>query len=390
MEGNRKWAKIFWRSLTYILVAVLSSAISLSLWGERYSKLSELESVIDEMFVGEYDQAEIEDAAAAAMIYALSDRWSYYMTQEEYASHQESVSNAYVGIGVTVAQREDGTGFDILTVEPGGSAVEGGIRPGDIMIEVDGQSLAQKDNTEMRAMTQGEAGTTVKIGVLRDGEKLEFTLERRKIQVKVAEGQLLDGNIGLVRIDNFNSGCSKATIDVIKSLVDQGATSLVFDVRNNPGGYVNEMVRVLDYLLPEGVVFREMDYAGNTDERHSDADCVKMPMAVLVNGDSYSAAEFFAACLQEYEWAVVVGEQTCGKGYYQYTLELSDGSAVNLSCGKYFTPGGVNLTEAGGIQLDVPLKVDDETAALIYGKLLKPQDDPQVQAAIEAMQKTGR
>lgn len=390
MEENRKWTKFFWKSLSYILVAVLASAITLSLWGERYSKLSELERVIDEMFVGEYDRADIEDAAAAAMVYALSDRWSYYMTQEEYAFYQESASNSYVGIGITVALREDGTGFDILTVEPGGSAAEGGIRPGDIMIEVDGQSLAQKDNAEMRTMTQGEVGTNIKIGVLREGEKMEFTLERRKIQVKVAEGQLLDGNVGLVRIDNFNSGCSKMAIDVIKSLVDQGATSLVFDVRNNPGGYVNEMVKVLDYLLPEGVVFREMDYAGNTDERYSDAECVEMPMAVLVNGDSYSAAEFFAACLQEYQWAVVVGEQTSGKGYYQYTLELSDGSAVNLSCGKYFTPGGVNLTEAGGIKLDVPIKVDDETAVLIYGKLLKPQDDPQLQAAIEALQKTGR
>ena len=390
MEENRKWTKILWKSLSYILVAVLASAITLSLWGERYSKLSELERVIDEMFVGEYDRADIEDAAAAAMVYALSDRWSYYMTQEEYVAYQENVGNAYVGIGVTVSQLEDRTGFKVLTVEPGGSAVEGGIRPGDIMVEVDGQSLAEKNTAEMRTLTQGEVGTKVKIGVLRDGEKLEFTLERRQIQKKVAEGQLLNGNVGLVRIENFNSGCSKATIEAVKSLVDQGATSLVFDVRNNPGGYVNEMVKVLDYLLPEGVVFREMDYAGNTDERRSDADCVEMPMAVLVNGDSYSAAEFFAACLQEYEWAVVVGEKTCGKGYYQYTMQLSDGSAVNLSCGKYFTPSGVNLTEAGGIKLDVPIKVDDETAALIYGKLLKPQDNPQVQAAIEALQKTGR
>ena len=389
MEGKRKWMRFLWKSFTYVLVAVLASVITLSLWGERYSKLLELEDVIDRMFVGEYDQAEIEDAAAAAMVYALSDRWSYYMTQEEYASHKQSVSNAYVGIGVTVNQREDGIGYDILSVEPGGSAVDGGIRPGDIIIEVDGQSIAGKNSGEIRSMIQGDAGTTVKIGILRDEESLEFTLERRKIQVKVAEGQLLDGNIGLVRIDNFNSGCSKAAIDAVDSLIAQGATSLIFDVRNNPGGYVNEMVKLLDYLLPEGVVFREMDYAGNTDERRSDADCIELPMAVLVNGDSYSAAEFFAACLQEYEWAVVVGEQTCGKGYYQYTLELSDGSAVNLSSGKYFTPAGVNLTEAGGIQLDVPLQVDKETAALIYSKLLAPQEDPQVQAAIETLQKTG-
>ena len=108
-------------------------------------------------------------------------------------------------------------------------------------------------------------------------------------------------------------------------------------------------------------------------------------MAVLVNGDSYSAAEFFAACLQEYDKAVVVGEQTCGKGYYQYTIQLSDGSAVNLSTGKYFTPSGKNLTETGGLTPDIPLAVDEETAAKIYANLLTPEEDPQLQAAVGAI-----
>ena len=111
-------------------------------------------------------------------------------------------------------------------------------------------------------------------------------------------------------------------------------------------------------------------------------------MAVIVNADSYSAAEFFAACLREKEWATVVGEQTCGKGYYQNTIPLSDGSAVNLSTGKYFTPGGVSLTEAGGLTPDVAAPVDEKTAALIYAQLLSPAEDTQLQAAVQAVQKT--
>ena len=146
------------------------------------------------------------------------------------------------------------------------------------------------------------------------------------------------------------------------------------------------MVKVLDYLLPECVVYQDMSYLGFKSSQKSDAACVELPMAVLVNGNSYSAAEFFAAVLDEYDWATVVGQQTCGKGYYQTTLYLSDGSAVNLSTGKYFTPKGVNLTEIGGLTPDIPVEVDEETAALIYAQLLPVEKDPQIQAAILALQ----
>ena len=159
-------------------------------------------------------------------------------------------------------------------------------------------------------------------------------------------------------------------------------------MRYNPGGYVDELVKVLDYLLPEGVIFHQVDYKGREDKDYSDADCVDMPMAVLVNGDSYSAAEFFAACLREYDKATVVGTKTVGKGYYQETIVLTDGSAVNLSTGKYFTPKGVNLTEAGGLTPDIPVDVSDEIAAKIYYGTITPEEDPQLQAAMAALTPT--
>ena len=156
-------------------------------------------------------------------------------------------------------------------------------------------------------------------------------------------------------------------------------------MRNNPGGYKYEMVKVLDYLLPEGVVFRSEDYTGATSEDKSNATCLEIPMAVLVNEESYSAAEFFAAALAEYDWAEVVGMKTCGKGYFQNTYSLSDGSAVGLSVGKYYTPKGISLAETGGLTPDVTVEVDEETAYAIYLGTLPVAEGPQLQKAIQIL-----
>ena len=369
-------------------MAVVASLVTLLLWNGGYSKLDDVQAIIRGKFIGAYDEEKMIDAAANAMVDSLGDRWSTYMSAQEYAAYQESVNNAYVGIGITIVQRSDGTGYDILEVIPGSSAQEAGVLPGDIIIKAQGKPVTGTDGANIEELSVGEAGTKVRMTVLRGEEEKTFTLERRSIKVIVAEGEMLEGNIGLIRIANFNSGCGDETIGVIEQLRQQGATALIFDVRNNPGGYVTEMVKVLDFLLPEGVIFRDVDFRGKEGTEYSDADCVELPMAVLVNGNSYSAAEFFAACLQEYQWAKIVGQQTCGKGYYQNTIPLMDGSAVHLSTGKYFTPGGVSLTEAGGVTLDVEVSVDEQTAALIYAQAISPAEDPQLQAAVQVVVKT--
>ena len=200
----------------------------------------------------------------------------------------------------------------------------------------------------------------------------------------MATGQMLDGNIGLITIENFDARCADETIAAVESLRKQGAVALIFDVRNNPGGYKHELVKVLDHLLPEGVIFKSEDYLGNTSEDRSDASFVDLPMAVLVNGSSYSAAEFFAAALNDYDAAVVVGQKTFGKGYFQTTFELSDGSAVNLSIGKYYTPNGISLAGVG-LTPDEEVAVDDLTAYYIAVDALEPEEDPQIMAAVNAL-----
>ncbi len=375
--------------LSYVLVATLASCLTLLFTVPTVprgaTKLDELRSIIDQMFIGEVDPVKLEDGAAEGMVSALGDRWSYYIPADQYNSYDEQMKNAYVGIGITVVAREDGQGFDVQKVTEGGPAEEAGLLPGDIVVGVEGMDVKTKSIDDLTAMIKGEANTTVKITVLRSAETLDFAVQRRQIKVTVATGQMLEGNVGLVTIVNFDSRCAEETIAAINALLDQGAQYLLFDVRYNPGGYKTELVKVLDHLLPEGPLFRSLYYDGRETVDSSDADCLDIPMAVLVNGSSYSAAEFFAAAIREYEAGFIVGTQTVGKGYFQNTYRMSDGSAVGLSVGKYFTPNGVCLADVGGLTPDLVVEVDDETAYAIYAGTLEPMDDPQIAAAVERL-----
>ena len=370
---------------SYVLVAALATFTTLAMVGMNPpSKLDRLEALIEERYIGEADTQEIEDAAAAAMVKATGDRWSYYISAKDYDAHLEQEENAYVGVGITIEQQQDDSGFLIVMVTDGGPAKEAGIEVNDLLIGVESQDVRGMTTGEVGALVKGEEGTNVALTVLRKGENMTFSVERRRIEQPVVEGKILEGGIGLVKIDNFDARCAEETIAAIEKLRTEGARKLIFDVRNNPGGFAEELVKLLDYLLPEGDLFRSVSFDGKEKVDTSDASFLDMPMAVLVNGNSYSAAEFFAAALQEYEAAVVVGEPTVGKGYYQQTIQLGDGSAVALSTGKYFTPKGNSLAEKG-ITPTVRVDVDEETASAIYYGTLQPADDPQIQAAVKAL-----
>ena len=374
------------RFLSYVLVAALASGLTLAMMPQSdmtapQSKLDQLSQMIRERFIGAADVTEMEDAAADAMVSAIGDRWSYYIPADEYAAHMDRMNNAYVGVGITVVAAEDGSAYDVRAVTKGGPAEEAGVLAGDRILAVDGVAILEIGTDEATNRIRGEAGTTVVLTLERAGETLDLTVERRQIQTVVATGQMLPEKVGLVTIENFDERCAQETVAAIDALIADGAEALIFDVRNNPGGYKKELVKVLDYLLPEGPLFRSLDYKGTEQVDKSGPDQIDLPMAVLLNGESYSAAEFFAAAIKEYEKGFIAGTQTCGKGYFQITYRLNDGSAVGLSVGKYFTPNGVSLAEVGGITPDVVVEVDDETFAAIYAGTLDPMEDPQVLAA---------
>ncbi len=381
----KKKLKLF---ASYILVAVLATFATLTIvnWNGALepSKLDQLESLIDQRFIGEADLTKLEDAAADAMVNATGDRWSYYIPASEYEAYREQMDNAYVGVGITIQATEKDEGFQIIAVTAGGPAEEVGIQVKDLLIKVEEQDVRGMTTGEVRGLVRGKEGTFVSMTVLRQGEPLAVSVERRKVQTPVATHEMLTDTVGLVTIENFDARCAEETIAAIETLLDNGAEKLIFDVRNNPGGYADELVKVLDYLLPEGEVFHTMDYKGKEDISYSDADCLEIPMVVLVNGSSYSAAEFFAAALREYEAATVVGEPTTGKGYFQTTIRLNDGSAVALSIGKYFTPKGESLADVG-ITPDTVILMDEETEADLYYDLLTPENDPHIQTALKIL-----
>lgn len=351
------------------------------------SKIEELVSLLDEKYVDGIDMQVMNDTLSNAAVAATGDRWSYYISAADFAAYLESNANAYVGIGVTIQKPEneaEAEGYEITIVTPGGPAEAAGILPGDIVTAVEGESVIPLGMTETKNRVRGEEGTQVNLTILRDGQTMSFTVTRAKIEVEVVSYELLDNGIGYIKINNFDTHSARDTLAAIEALRADGAQSLIFDLRFNPGGMKTELLTVLDYLLPEGPLFTSVDYLGQESTDYSDANFLDMPMAVLVNGDSYSAAEFFAAALQEYDAGVIVGTQTCGKGNYQQTFPLSDGSAVAVSTGHYKTPHGVTLTDVG-ITPDVVVEVDDETYQKLYLGQVEKAEDSQLQAAISAL-----
>lgn len=391
-----RFLKILLGILVGVSIACLTFIFTVTWMQSRYDhavsgdavkyKMQAVERMLDTYFIDEYDPTVLEqaaaDGAAAAMIGATGDRWSFYISEADMRAYEEQMTNTYVGIGVTIQAVEDG--MEIMSVTPGSPAEEAGILVGDICAEVEGQRTAELGVDGTQELVRGEAGSFVTMRFSRNGEEFTTMVERRAIVSDVATLEMV-GDIALIRIYNFDQHCAEQTLACIDEALSGGAQALLFDVRFNGGGLKTEMVEILDALLPEGELFRSVDYRGVEEVDTSDAACLELPMAVLVNEESYSAAEFFAAALQEYGAAQVVGVQTVGKGNFQYTLDVGDGSAVSLSVGKYFTPQGRSLTDIG-VTPDVEAQLSYEDYASLYYGVLPYGEDEQVAAALEVLQ----
>ena len=343
--------------------------------------------VLRTYFVADVDMQSVSDSAMAGAVSGIDDRWSYYMTAEEYADYLDYSANRYQGIGVTVQKDEETGGFRILSVNRDGPAMQAGIVVDDIILAVDGTDVTAEETTELRTLIQADFGGHAILTVQHEsGLTEDISVSCEQIYTDPVEYEMLDDETGYIAIRNFRDGAAQSAIDAVEDLIGQGAERLVFDVRDDPGGQLTELVALLDYLLPEGDIFIRSDKAGHESVEVSDESCVELPMAVIVNGDSYSAAEFFAAALREYDWAVVVGEPTTGKSRSQVTVALRDGSAVHISKFRYLTPNRVDLFEAGGLTPDVETALSEEEYELFVTGALELEDDPQVQAAAAALE----
>ena len=374
--------------LTAVVTVILTVAAFTGIFALYAGKtgLSVLEAtvLIQTKFVGDYKADDVSDAALSAMVKSLNDRWSYYLDQKDFEAAKETRSNSYAGIGVTISQDEQ-NGIKIIDVAKDGPADQAGLKVGEIIRGVEGTDITEDNKSDCIDKIRGKAGTNVTLKIEgTDGTLRTVEVARQTVEVEPVHSKMLNNQVGYVQIENFYAESSDDMKAAVDTLAKDGAKALIFDVRNNPGGYVTELTKMLDYLLPEGKIFIQRDLGGHETVYTSDAAHISLPMAVLVNGDSYSAAEFFAAELQEKANAVIAGEPTCGKGFAQETFPLSNGGALGISTSRYFTGNGVSLIGTGLIPDPNVKLTDDENILLLMGKL-ETDKDPQLQAALKAL-----
>lgn len=359
-----------------------SKLMDLSAREKEYSKIAEVRSYIDKYFVNDFSEQEMTDGAVAGMILSLGDKWSYYLTAEQFKSVQNSVNNKLVGIGINATFDTENDSVAVLNVYENSPAEYAGLKPGDRIVSVDGVSVASIGFEAAVNKMKGVAGTSVSISVIHAGSPnaVNLSITRREIDIEGVHARILDGNIGYIEIANFDANIDGDFLAALENLKKANVKGIIFDVRNNPGGMLQVLVNTLDPLLPEGIIISEEDKNGEKKMYESDKNELNIPMAVLINEYSISAAEFFAAALQEAGKATLVGEATTGKGCAQSQIKLSDGSGLVLSVSKYFTGRGTSLEDTRGIKPDREVKLTNEEKSKFY--LLSDAQDRQLQAAI--------
>lgn len=345
-------------------------------------KLNTLESFIRGYYLEEIDDEQMEDFLYYGLVAGLGDPYAAYYNEEETQSMLDSSNGSYCGIGTVFSQNMVTGVVTVSQVYEGCPSYEAGILPGDILYKVNGEDVTGQDLTNVVTKIKGAEGTEVTITMLRDGEEMDFTMERRTIEVPTIAHEMLKGSVGYIQIVEFDSITAVQFHDALTDLQSQGMESLVIDLRNNGGGSVDAVCSIADELLPEGpIVFTE--YKGEDwEERSSDAACVDVPMAVLMNENSASASEILAGALQDYELAEIVGTRSYGKGIVQSVIDLQDGTALKITTAKYYTPDGNNIHEIG-ITPDVEIDLPEEVKTKVN---ITFKEDVQLQKAIEVLQ----
>lgn len=351
---------------------------------QRYQKLSTLSEALDLYYYEDVDQAVVENGAAYGMVASLGDPYSTYLTSEDMAALMESDSGEYVGIGGTfLTDPEDGS-MVITRIYPDSPLSQTDAQVGDRLYAVNGEVILGMDSNSVAAMIKGDAGTSVTITLLREGEQREYTITRERVEVIDVDYRMLDGDILLVNLGAFSTNADTAFAEAIEYGQKQDMKSLIIDLRNNGGGDSLVLENIADLLLPEGTIFYTEDKHGNRETFTSDAKYLGLPIVVLCDGNSASASEVLIAALQDYELATIVGTPTFGKAIGQSTLTLNeDGSGVYLTTIRVYSPQGRNW-HGVGLEPDVVVELPDELASNPISR--NDDNDLQLQEAIRILQ----
>ena len=391
------WKGFFCATILFTVVAAICICIGLFIKVKTYSsgngnlvtqseevqsKLAFLETYIRGYYLDEINDEQMEDYLYYGLVAGLGDPYAAYYNEEETQSMLDSSSGNYCGIGAVFSQNLITGTITVTRVYEGCPSYEAGLLPEDILYKVGDEEVTGQDLTNVVTKIKGEEGTEVTLTMIRGEEYIDFTMKRQMIEVPTIEHEMLADQVGYIMISEFDGVTDEQFIEALENLQSQGMKSLVIDLRNNGGGSVESVCHIADKLLPEGpIVYTE--YKGEEREaRNSDSDCVKVPIAVLMNGASASASEILAGALQDYGAAKIIGTQSYGKGIVQSIFDLQDGTALKLTTAKYYTPNGNNIHEIGitpDVEIDLPEELKTEVT-------LSFEEDVQLQKAIEVLQ----
>lgn len=303
----------------------------------KYEKLDSLDKLVRDEYFGEIEEENLSSGILKGYMNGIGDKYSRYLTPDEYQDMLTEDNGKLVGLGITVTVDE--SGYILIKEILDNSPLENSdIKVGDIIVAVDDMDILEKGYEEAVKAMKGNEGTEVKITVRRDGIDREYVFERTAIEIETVTGKMLDNYIGYIKISGFKKNTSEQFIKELETLTSNGAKGFIFDLRDNVGGLVTALEKCVDPLLPEGVIANAV-YKDNHEETlvYSDESELNLPMVVIVNGNTASAAELFAASLKDFGKAKIVGEQTFGKGVMQATYKLEDGSAAIITIAEYKT-----------------------------------------------------
>lgn len=346
-------------------------------------KLQKIAELIDEQYIEEIDTEKLESYIYKGLLAGTGDAYSEYYSETELKQFMEDVSGSYCGIGVTLQYDSTVNMVKIISINEEGAAAEVDIQENDYIYKVDGEviSLENADTTELVSKVRGEEGTKVKLTLLRgaDNKEVEVEVERRMVTVDSVTGQMLEDNIGYIKISQFEGLTAQQFEDKLNELKDAGAQGLVLDLRANPGGQVDSVCEIAEHFLTEGLVTYMEDKYGNRQEYTCDGkNTWDKPLTVLMDGNSASASEILAGAIRDDKVGTLMGTKTFGKGIVQQTINLGDGTAIKLTFAKYYTPNGENI-HGKGIEPDIEVEYEE----LPEGQEYSVETDNQILAAVE-------
>lgn len=354
---------------------------------EFLAEINTIYQEISQYFLYDFDDKAMQDAMLQGMLSALDDPYSVYYNESALESFTNQTEGEYYGIGCVV-QQDRNTGV-ITIVKPyvGSPAYESGLLPGDILYAVNDEEVTGVDLEQVVTKIKGAEGSTVKLTMVREGEEdyLIFDVERRRVEISTVEHEMLEGEIGYIAVSSFDGVTPAQFKAAFEDLKKQGMKGLVIDMRDNGGGLLSAVEEMLDYMLPEGVIFYARDKAGNKYlEYSSDASAaLDVPLAILVNGNTASAAEVFSGNVQEFGLGTLVGVTTFGKGIMQntFTTNTEQTRAIKLTVADYYIHNDRNIHKIG-ITPDVEVELDEEVAKQV---VIDKAEDNQLQEAVKAV-----